>query len=68
MAAHSRKNLERTRYTAGGKSRNWLHILGFAASVAVSVYVIIDIEFPRLGLIRVDAFDQALVELRDSMK
>jgi hypothetical protein len=53
---------------AGGKSRNWLHILGFAAVMAVAVYVIIDLEFPRLGLIRVDAFDQALVELRASMK
>ena len=37
---------------AGGKSRNWLHILGFAAVMAVAVYVIIDLEFPRLGLIR----------------
>jgi hypothetical protein len=53
---------------AGGKSRNWLHILGFAAVMAVAVYVIIDLEFPRLGLIRVDTFDQALVELRASMK
>jgi hypothetical protein len=27
-----------------------------------------DLEYPRLGLIRVDAVDRALVELRDSMK
>lgn len=53
---------------AGGRSHNWLHIIGFAAVMAVAVYVIIDIEFPRLGLIRVDAFDQVLVELRASMK
>ena len=53
---------------AGGKSRNWLHMIGFATVMAVAVYVIIDLEFPRLGLIRVDAFDQALVELRASMK
>jgi hypothetical protein len=53
---------------AGGQTRNWLHILGFATVMAVAVYVIIDLEFPRLGLIRVDAFDQALVELRASMK
>ena len=53
---------------AGGRSRNWLHMIGFAAVMAVAVYVILDIEFPRLGLIRVDAFDQALVELRASMK
>ena len=53
---------------AGGKLRNWLHTIGFAAVMAVAVYLIIDIEFPRLGLVRVDAFDQALVELRASMK
>jgi hypothetical protein len=53
---------------AGGQTRNWLHILGFATVMAVAVYVIIDLEFPRLGLIRVDVFDQALVELRASMK
>ncbi len=52
---------------AGGQTRSWLHIIGFAAITAVAVYVILDIEFPRLGLIRVDAFDQALVELRASM-
>jgi hypothetical protein len=43
-------------------------MLGFAAIMAASVYVILDLEFPRLGLIRVDAFDQALVELGESMK
>jgi hypothetical protein len=53
---------------AGSSTRSWLHMLGFALVMAVSVYVIIDIEFPRLGFIRVDAFDQALVELRESMK
>jgi hypothetical protein len=53
---------------AGGKSRSWLHIIGFPAVMAVAVYLIIDLEFPRLGLVRVDAFDQALVELRASMK
>jgi len=53
---------------AGSTTRSWLHMLGFAGILAVTVYVILDIEFPRLGLIRVDAFDQALVELRESMK
>ena len=52
----------------GSKVRSWLHMLGFALVVAVSVYVILDIEYPRLGLIRVDAFDQALVNLRNNMK
>ncbi len=53
---------------AGGTSRNWLHMIGFAAVMAVAVYVIIDIEYPRLGLIRVDAFDQVLADLLTGMK
>jgi hypothetical protein len=52
---------------AGSKTRNWIHMLGYVVLVAVTVYVILDIEFPRLGLIRVDAADQVLVELRESM-
>ena len=52
---------------AGGKTRSWIHMIGFAATMALAVNIIIDIEYPRLGLIRVDAFDQALVELRASM-
>jgi len=53
---------------AGGKRRNWLHMVGFAAILAVAAYVILDLECPRLGLIRVEAFDQALVDLLKSMK
>jgi hypothetical protein len=53
---------------AGGKRRNWLHMVGFAAIIAVVVYVILDLEFPRLGLVRIEAFDQALIDLLRSMK
>jgi hypothetical protein len=52
---------------AASTTRSWLHMVGFAAVTALAVYVILDIEFPRFGLIRIDAFDQALVELRESM-
>ena len=51
----------------GSKVRRWFHMLGFALVMAFAVYVILDIEYPRLGLIRVDVFDQALVDLRESM-
>ncbi len=53
---------------AGGKDPKWLHVIGFALVIPLTVYVILDIEFPRFGLIRVDAFDQALVDLLKSMK
>ena len=35
--------------------------------MAAAVYVILDLEVPRAGLIRVDSFDQVLVEVRESM-
>jgi hypothetical protein len=53
---------------AASKARSWLHMFGFAFVMAAAIYVILDIEYPRFGFIRVDAFDQALVELRESMK
>lgn len=55
-------------YGMVGKRRDWLHILGFAAAMAGAVYIIIDIEYPRMGLVRVDAFDHGLVDLRASMR
>ena len=45
------------------KGRSWLHTLAFAVILSLTTYVI-----PRLGLIRVDAADQVLVELRESMR
>jgi len=42
--------------------------LGFAGIIAITVYVILDIEYPRLGLVRIDAIDQVLLSARESMK
>jgi hypothetical protein len=36
--------------------------------MSLAFYVIIDLEFPRLGLIRVDAADQVLIDLANSMR
>lgn len=47
--------------------RQWLHAVVFAAFLSVTVYVIIDLEYPRLGLIRVDGSDQTLITLRHEM-
>ncbi len=52
----------------GTRRRSWLHVIGFAGLMTVSVYIILDLEFPRIGLIRSDVFDQLLVEVRESMK
>jgi hypothetical protein len=48
--------------------RDWIHRVGVALVMSLAVYVILDMEFPRLGLIRIDATDQALVDLRATMK
>ena len=51
-----------------GSSRNpnWLHKLAFAGIMALAIYVILDLEFPRRGLIRIDGEDAVLMELRQS--
>jgi hypothetical protein len=36
--------------------------------MSFAVYVILDLEFPRIGLIRIDDADRALTALRESMK
>jgi hypothetical protein len=51
---------------AGNRKRNWTHTLCFVGSLLLALYVIIDLEFPRHGLIRIDSFDRVLVELRHS--
>jgi hypothetical protein len=48
--------------------RSWLHIFGFALILSISVYVILDLEFPRLGVIRVSNFDKYMLDVRNSMK
>ena len=37
-----------------------------AGIIALSIYVILDLEFPRRGLIRIDGEDGVLMELRQS--
>ena len=53
---------------AGAKRRSWLHLAGFTLIMTLTVFVIVDLEFPRRGLFRVDAADQLLVDLRQNMK
>jgi hypothetical protein len=48
--------------------RSWLHVLVYAGAIAASVYVILDMEFPRFGLIQVDDFDRLLTEVLAGMK
>jgi hypothetical protein len=51
-----------------GKGRSWVHSLAFLVAIAVACYLIFDFEFPRVGFIHIDSFDQVIVDLRQSMK
>lgn len=46
----------------------WLQVTIFALALAITVYVILDLEYPRLGLIRVDASDELLRGVLRSMQ
>jgi hypothetical protein len=54
--------------TSQNTARSWLHTVTFAAVVSLTVYVIIDLEFPRVGLIRVDTADDVLLDVRQNMR
>jgi hypothetical protein len=53
---------------AAKSTHNWFFSIGVAATVSLATYVIVELEYPRLGLIRVSDMDRALVELRATMK
>jgi hypothetical protein len=40
-------------------TRNWMYIIGVAATISSAVYVILELEYPRLGLVQVDAVELA---------
>jgi hypothetical protein len=50
------------------KERSWLHMLLYAGCISATIFAVSDLEHPRAGLIRVDAADHAMVQLRDSIR
>jgi hypothetical protein len=46
----------------------WLQVSFFVLALALTVYVILDLEYPRLGLIRVDEADELLRGVLRSMQ
>jgi hypothetical protein len=53
---------------ASKSARNRVFTIGVAASIAMALYVIIELEYPRLGLVRVNDMDRALAQLRATME
>jgi hypothetical protein len=52
---------------AARRKRHTLHSVAFAFVLAVTVYLIIDLEYPRMGLIQMSDSDEALATLRKTM-
>jgi hypothetical protein len=49
-------------------SRSIFHMLLYAAVIAATVYTVVDLDNPRSGLIRLQAADNAMTKLRDSIR
>lgn len=52
----------------GSDARRWFYMLLLATTLSVTLYVILDLEYPRFGLIRIDAADQILTQLQTSLR
>jgi hypothetical protein len=46
---------------------NWLHVILYGVIVTLMIYVIIDLEYPRYGLIRLDLTQELLAGVRANM-
>ena len=53
---------------AAATARSWVHMLIFAATLTVTLYAVTDMEYPRLGLIRIENFDHFLVDAHQQMQ
>ena len=54
---------------AGSKPFNMvLHMVGFASVMTATIFVIVDLDYPRVGLIRLEFVDQALMDTLAGMK
>jgi len=55
---------------ADSKQRSWLFILAFAAVYVISIWVILEVEYPRMGVLSglETRYDRALLDVRESMK
>ena len=49
---------------AAASRRGWFYPGVFAVTMALTFYVVIDLEYPRQGLIRIDDADKTLSALR----
>ena len=53
---------------AAAKSRSWIHMITFAAALTLTLYLITDLEFPRLGFVDIATFDHFLIDVHHQMQ
>src|SRR5258706_326394 len=54
--------------SARDQQRSWFRTWLFAVVIAICIFVILDLEHPRIGIVRVDEADRLLEELLAGMK
>lgn len=47
---------------AAASARSWVHMVLFAGTLTFALYIVTDMEYPRLGLIHINAFDHFLAD------
>jgi uncharacterized membrane protein len=50
------------------RHRSWLHMMLYSLAIALTVFTFLDLDYPRFGLIRLNAADNAMLTLRDSIR
>jgi hypothetical protein len=53
---------------ASSSALSLVHMVLFAGTITVALYIVTDMEYPRLGLIRIEAFDHFLVDAYNQMQ
>jgi hypothetical protein len=53
---------------SSAKQRNWLFTTIFSAAISLTVYVVLDLDNPSSGLIRLNAAEQMMIQLRETIK
>ena len=53
---------------AANAGRSSIHMVLFAATLTVALYIVTDMEYPRLGLIRIESFDHFLTDAYAQMR
>ncbi|MGH7553740.1 MAG: hypothetical protein ACREMQ_12010 [Longimicrobiales bacterium] len=50
------------------KDRSVLHMLIYAATVSITIYAVVDLDFPGFGLIQLETAEKILIDLHDSTR